>query len=218
MSEGPVWTWAAVLLLGLWHGLNPGMGWLFAVALGIQEQRANAVWRSLPPLALGHALAVGAALLGAMVLGQLVPLTQLRWLVAAMLVGFGAWRLARGRHPRWVGMRVGPGDLVAWSLLMASSHGAGLMVVPFSLGVGADQGAGDLHPTHASYLSGLELMGETGLVVSLVHTLGYLLATGAVGLLVYRTLGLRLLGRLWVNLDLVWGVVLIATGLITPLL
>jgi hypothetical protein len=218
MSDGPFWTWTAVLVLGLWHGVNPGMGWLFAVALAIQERRTSAVWRSLVPLALGHALAVGAALLGAMVLGQLVSLSELRWIVAAMLVGLGGWRLARGRHPRWVGMRVSLRDLTAWSLLMASSHGAGLMVVPFTLGPGTSAGGGDPHAAHASLLSGLGPMGEAGLWVSLAHTLGYLLATGAVALLVYRTLGLRLLGRLWVNLDLVWGAALIATGLMTPLL
>jgi hypothetical protein len=128
------WPWLALLLLGAWHGINPGMGWLFAVALGLQEQKRRAVWRALLPLALGHGLAIAAAILAGLLLGLVLPVQHLKWLVAGMLVGFGLYRLVRHRHPRWGGMRVGFRDLTVWSLLMASAHGAGLMVLPFVLG------------------------------------------------------------------------------------
>ncbi len=131
------WPWLALLLLGAWHGINPGMGWLFAVALGLQEQKRRAVWRALLPLALGHGLAIAVAILAGALLGLVLPVRYLRWLVAVMLVGFGLYRLVRHRHPRWGGMRVGFRDLTVWSLLMASAHGAGLMVLPFVLGVTA---------------------------------------------------------------------------------
>ncbi|HUF36187.1 MAG TPA: hypothetical protein VMN37_09565, partial [Gemmatimonadales bacterium] len=212
-------SWAAMLGLGLWHGVNPGMGWLFAVALGMQEQRASAVWRSLPPLAAGHALAVGAAVLVALLAGRALDPDAVRWAVAAALAGFGAWRLIRGRHPRWVGMRVSPRELATWSLLMASAHGAGLMVMPFVLEPAAAAGAHHGHGVmHAAMLPGLAGADLAGLWATLLHTAGYLLATGGLALLVYRKLGLRRLKALWVNLDLVWGVALVLTGLLTPLL
>jgi hypothetical protein len=128
------WPWVAIVLLGLWHGLNPGMGWLFAVALGLQERKASAVWRALLPLALGHGLAIAAALLLAVLVGLLVPALYLKWLVAVILLAFGAFRLISHRHPRFGGMRVGARDLTIWSFLMASAHGAGLMVLPFVVG------------------------------------------------------------------------------------
>ena len=218
MTAAPEWSWAALLGLGLWHGLNPGMGWLFAVALGMQERRASAVWRSLPPLAAGHAVAVGAAVVLAALAGRAVDRDLLQWGVAAVLVSFGIWRLARGRHPRWVGMRVTPRELATWSLLMASAHGAGLMVMPFVLGPGADAGAHGHGAAHAALLGGGSLPDLAGLWATLLHTAGYLLATGALAVVVYRKLGLRMLRTVWINLDIVWGIALVATGLLTPLL
>jgi len=138
MSAESLVPWTALLLLGAWHGINPGMGWLFAVALGLQEQSRRAVWRALAPLALGHALAIAAALVLGLAAGLVVPLGYLKVIVAGMLLAFGVLRLVRARHPRWAqwgGMRVGARDLSVWSFLMASAHGAGLMVLPFVLGV-----------------------------------------------------------------------------------
>jgi hypothetical protein len=122
-----------MLLLGAYHGLNPGMGWLFAVALGMQEQRGSAVARSLVPIALGHALAIGSVVLAAALLPMTLPLVLIRYSVAAVLVGLGTFCLVRHHHPRWVRMQVGFRDLTFWSFLMASAHGAGLMVVPVLL-------------------------------------------------------------------------------------
>jgi hypothetical protein len=129
-----LWAWAVIGGLGLLHGLNPAMGWLFAVALGMQEGRGRAVWRALGPLALGHAFAIGAAVAVASAAGVALGGGTVRWIIGASLVGFGLWRLASSSHPRYGGMRVGMRDLTIWSALMATGHGAGLMVLPFVLG------------------------------------------------------------------------------------
>ncbi len=192
----------ALLALGAVHGLNPGMGWLFAVALGLQERSRRAVWRAFPPLALGHAAAIALAVGAAALVGRLVAAEQVKWLVAAALAGFGGYRLVRHRHPRG-GMQVGARDLALWSLLMATAHGAGLMALPFVL----DSAAADAHAGHAAH---------GGLWATLIHSGGYLAATTIVAVVVYERLGLRVLRRLWLNVDLVWSVALIVTGVATP--
>ena len=123
-----------MLLLGAYHGINPAMGWLFAVALGMQEQKGSAVARSLVPIAIGHAAAIGSVVLAAEFLGMALPLVAIRYSVAAVLVGLGIFCLVRHHHPRWVRMQVGFRDLTVWSFLVASAHGAGLMLVPVLLG------------------------------------------------------------------------------------
>jgi hypothetical protein len=202
----------AILGLGLVHGINPGMGWLFAVGLGLQERDRRAVWRALLPLALGHALAIAGALAAGLLLGQFLPLNALKWVVAAALVAFGLERLVRGRHPRWVGMRVGARDLTLWSLLMATAHGAGLMVLPFVLVAPAPEAAHHGHTAHAAMLPALP---GSGLAATALHTAGYLLATALVAVVVYEKLGLRLLRKAWINLDLLWGAALVVTGVAT---
>lgn len=211
------WPWLALLLLGAVHGINPGMGWLFAVALGIQAGDRRAVWRALLPLAAGHALAIALAVAAAAALGRVLPTAQLRWVVAAVLLGVGVYRLVRHRHPRWGGMRVGARDLAVWSLLIATAHGAGLMALPFVLSAGAHGHGGAAPDAHAALLTAGPA-DATGLLATLVHTLGYLLVTGLVAVVVYEKVGLRVLRRAWVNLDLVWAGALIATALVTPLL
>ena len=131
MGSTTLWL---MLLLGAYHGMNPGMGWLFAVALGMQEQRGSAVAKSLVPIALGHALAIGIVVLTVAFLGMALPLMSIRYSVAALMVGLGIYCLVGHHHPRWVRMRVGFRDLTVWSFLMASAHGAGLMVLPLLLG------------------------------------------------------------------------------------
>lgn len=223
----------ALLGLGALHGINPGMGWLFAVGLGLQRRREAAVWRALPPLALGHALAIAAALVVAALIGAAVPAAILEWAVAVLLGGYGAYRLVRTRHPRYGGMLVGARELVIWSFLMASAHGAGLMVVPLVLARGGSgvSGAGPTftagpgaagHAAHgaagAELLAGAAVEPTAAILASVLHTVGYLLVAGAVAALVYRRLGLRVLRTHWVNLDLFWSVALIATGALTVLL
>src|SRR5262247_3417738 len=129
-----LWPWLVLVGLGAFHGINPGMGWLFAVALGLQEKSQRAVKRALLPIALGHALSIGVVVLVVGLLQAVLPEQVVRYLCAALLGVFCLWRLVRARHPRWVGMRVGFRDLMLWSFLMASAHGAGLMLVPLLLG------------------------------------------------------------------------------------
>ena len=204
-----------ILGLGVMHGINPGMGWLFAVGLGLQERDRRAVWRALLPLALGHALAIAGAVAVGLAVGSVVPVSLLKWVVAAALVLFGVDRLVRGRHPRWVGMRVGARDLTLWSLMMASAHGAGLMLLPFVLGRSTAMPPGaDVH--RMAMLP--DVLPSGAVQATLLHTAGYLAATALIAVLVYEKLGLRLLGRLWFNLDLVWGAALVVTGIVTPLL
>lgn len=210
------WTWLSLAGLGAVHGLNPGMGWLFAVALGMQEGRTRAVWRALPPLALGHALAIAAAVLGAAAVGQLLPPRVLVWIVGGMLLGLGALRLVRHRHPRYGGMQVGFRELTTWSLLMATAHGAGLMVLPLLVGtpaMGSVHAAGG-HAMHLAQASVVPVGGPlaTGLLATALHSAGYLLVTACIAVVVYRKLGLRMLRTMWINLDLIWGVALIVTG------
>src|SRR2546422_402558 len=128
MSEA--WPWLALFLLGAYHGLNPGMGWLFAVALGLQERKMRVVLSALAPIALGHALSIG-AMAGVAVWAQTgISHRALRMASAAGIFAFGLFRLQKSRHPAWVGMRVGFRDLTLWSFMMASAHGAGLMLIP----------------------------------------------------------------------------------------
>jgi hypothetical protein len=208
--------------LGAVHGVNPGMGWLFAVALGLQAGRARAVWRALPPLAAGHALAIGIAVLAALALGQAMPAEVIRWIVAGALMSLGLVRLVRHRHPRYGGMQVGFRELTTWSFLMASAHGAGLMVLPLLPGLAAGRGVMATGRGHAAHIMAAGVFPAPalpqplalGLWATVLHTAGYLLVTALVALVVYRRLGLRLLGAMWINLDLIWGVALVVTGVV----
>ncbi len=207
-------SWAVLLGLGAFHGINPGMGWLFAVALGLQERRRGAVFGALLPLGLGHALAVGVAIMIALLAGAVLPLQWVRWLVAAILISFGVSRLLRHRHPSWASMRVSKSGLTLWSFLMASAHGAGLMVVPVYLGM-AIPAEHAKHHGQASAMFG----GSPGnaLLATSLHACGYLVVTAAIAVLVFEKLGVGMLRKAWFNLDLVWAVALIGTGLISVL-
>jgi hypothetical protein len=203
----------ALLLRGAVHGLNPGMGWLFAVALGLQERRRAALWGAFPPLAAGHAAAIAAAVAVAVLLGRALPLDALEWIVAALLVGLGVAKLVRHRHPRG-GMRVGPRDLALWSLAMATAHGAGLMVMP--LVITGPQ------PAHAAHAGGMLMADAAGAGMlawsaTALHSAGYLAATMLAAVLVYEKLGVKVLRRVWLNVDLVWAAALIGTGVLTVL-
>jgi hypothetical protein len=204
-----------MLLLGVYHGLNPGMGWLFAVALGMQEQKGSAVARSLIPIAVGHAVAIGSVVLTSVFLGMTLPLIVIRYLVAALLVGMGIYCLVRHRHPRWVRMQVGFRDLTVWSFLMASAHGAGLMVMPVLLRSNTVEAQSRIagHNHTSQTLTPLAGMLATG-----VHTVAYLAVTGLLAWVVYRKLGLALLRKAWLNFDLVWAAALVTTGLVTLLI
>ena len=208
-----LWPWLAVFGLGIFHGINPAMGWLFAVALGLQEQKRAAVFRALPPMVLGHALSI-AVIIGAVLLARIsLPHSALKIVAAAILFAFGLYRLLRSRHPNWVGMRVGFGDLTLWSFVMASAHGAGLMLVPFFLPSPTEQTAhhDEGHQMHAWAFANFSA--PSLLIASVVvHTLGYLVATALVAIVVYEKLGVAILRRAWFNIDLVWMLALMITG------
>ena len=204
------WPWITLLLLGAWHGVNPGMGWLFAVSRGLQERRGGAVAGALPPIALGHALAIAVALVVVAIGRASVPLVALRWATAVILIGFGISRLVRHHHPRWVGMRVGFRDLTVWSFLMATAHGAGLMLAPLFVVDGARPSC------HAG--AGLALSGPIDYVVATAaHTAAMLAVAGLIALIVYYKLGLALLRRAWFNLDWLWALALVGAGVFAAL-
>src|SRR5262245_54668624 len=123
--------WTAMLALGAYHGINPGMGWLFAVALGMQRQSVRGVWHALPPIALGQAVSVAIVVALAAIAGVVIPMPILRVVIATMLIALGSYKLWRHQHPRFGGMQVGFRDLTIWSFLMASAHGAGFMLLPW---------------------------------------------------------------------------------------
>jgi hypothetical protein len=219
MSGSEIWSWGALFGLGAFHGINPGMGWLFAVALGMQEQRRGAVWGAMIPLAVGHALAVALALLVAVAAKTVVPDPYVRWPVALLLVSLGISRLVRHRHPRWASMRVSMKRLTAWSFLMATAHGAGLMVLPIFLHMTATaQTAGEAAGHHVHTATAAASGSFAGLLATLVHGAGYLSVTAAAAWIVYEKLGVGLLRRAWVNIDLIWAGALIATGFLTVLI
>lgn len=259
-------AWIALLGLGAFHGINPGMGWLFAVALGLQEGRRRAIFRALVPIALGHALSIGVVVLVVGLAQAAIPLEWLRWPVGAGLVLFGGYKLFRMKHPKWVGMKVSFRDLVTWSFLMASAHGAGLMLVPVLLGwsageggavvvdgaeagaagaadpsahahhhhAGHDMGAAPQEPAHeagahaghdagehAEHASVIAAVGKgpwLALLATAVHTLGYLVVMLICAVVVYEWVGLAILRKAWLNLDGVWAVALVITGVATMLM
>ena len=206
------WPWLALVLLGAYHGINPGMGWLFAVALGLQEKSRKAVLQALLPIALGHAVSI--ALVVAIVGGveAFAPPRALRTGGAVALIAFGLFKLAKPRlHPRWVGMRIGAGELAVWSFLMATAHGAGLMLFPVLIALPASAHAG--HAGHMHHVAGGTIARDGAAV--LVHTAAMLLVMAAVALVVYEKLGLAILRKAWINLDLVWAVAIVAAGVFT---
>jgi hypothetical protein len=207
--------WLLLLGLGAFHGINPGMGWLLAVALGMQEQKGSAVARALLPIALGHALSIGGVVLTVAFLGMALPREAIRYPIAALLFGLGIFSLVRHHHPRWVRMRVGFRDLTLWSFLMASAHGAGLMVLPVLLGSRTVAAADHMADHH--HMSGAASP-LAALLATAVHTAAYLAVTGIIAWLVYSKLGLAILRKAWLNLNLVWGAALVVTSVVTLLM
>jgi hypothetical protein len=203
--------WHALMLLGAYHGINPGMGWLFAVALGMQQGSARGVWRAIPPIALGHLLAVGAVLAIGAAAQIVVPLATLKISVAAILVAIGAYRLWRHRHPVYGGMQVGFRDLTIWSFLMASAHGAGFMVLPLVMGMAADVGAAAHDHAH---VSAAVRTTSWPLAALAVHSAAYLAVMAFAAWIVYARIGLAVLRTAWFNLDWLWACILVLSGFV----
>jgi hypothetical protein len=210
------WTWATLALLGAYHGLNPAMGWLFAVSLGLQERSRKAVLQALPPIAIGHEASL-VGIVGLVALGELLATPDfVRIVGAGSLILFGIYKLLKPlSHPRWVGMRVKPPELALWSFLMSSAHGAGLMLFPFLIGASADASAhdGGDHGLTGANVS-LATLG-TDLAAVGVHTIVMLAVMGAIAVVVYEKVGLAILRRAWLNQHLIWAVALITSGVLT---
>jgi hypothetical protein len=204
-----LWQYLALGGLGAFHGLNPGMGWLFAVAVGLQERSRAALLAALPPIAAGHALSVLIVAVLATVVRSVVTTQVIAVVGGLLLVGFGLWRALSTRHLRWAGMRLSSAQLVAWSFLMSSVSGAGLMLLPVLI---ADPPAA---AHHAVTTGAVAVPWWQGLAATAVHTAAMVAVAGALALLVYEVLGLRILRTAWINLDRVWAFVLIGSGLAT---
>src|SRR5262249_34225844 len=205
-----VWWWLGLAGLGAFHGVNPAMGWLFAVALGLHQQSRAVVLESLIPIALGHTFAITAVVLAVAGLGALVDPRVVRIVSGAVLIGWAIYhKLYGARHRVRFGMQVGMLGLLVWSFLMAMGHGAGLMLVPFLV----SSGSGDL-PAHAAALHPAGASFPLALGAIWVHSLAMLATTGIIATVVYEWVGVAFLRRGWINLDLLWTAGLVATGLI----
>jgi hypothetical protein len=232
------WPWISLALMGAFHGLNPAMGWLFAVAIGFQERQLRAVVKALAPITLGHALSIGLIAVPVGLLGLVFPEDLLLIVIGLILLGFAGYKLAtRFRHTRWVGMRLRPHELVWWSFLMATAHGAGLMLAPIithlrdeSVPRAFAQEARGEHIMANGQLMQSPIMqvqhaghpmsaGEDSIspaVASVgVHSAAMLVVAGTIAIVVYRKLGVEVLRRAWINLDLIWFGAFLVTGGLT---
>jgi hypothetical protein len=202
-----LWPWLVLVGLGAYHGINPAMGWLFAVALGLHRRSRAVVMEALVPIALGHALSIALVALAVVALGFVVNPGILRKLAGGLLIGWAVWHQLYGsRHRVRFGMQTSMAGLAAWSFLMATAHGAGLMLVPVLIPLCL---AGS--PAHELTASGSV---EVALAAVAVHTAAMLIVTGVAAIVVYEWLGIAILRRAWINLDLLWSAALVATGLI----
>jgi hypothetical protein len=192
---------SGVAALGAFHGLNPAMGWLFAVAIGLQTRSRKALLLALIPLALGHEASVGVIVLLVNEVHVVASEAVIRGFAAGLLVSMAIWKLWRSdRHVRWVGMRLSFRELALWSFLMATAHGAGLMLFPFVVSSQEHtHGAADILASGAV---------EAGIAAS-AHTLAMALTAGAVALIVYEVVGIGILRRAWINIDRVWAFALV---------
>lgn len=219
--------WLALVGFGAYHGINPAMGWLFAVTLGLQEQNRRAVYAAFAPIALGHTASVALVVAALIFAGFIVPLTALKITGAAVVIGLGVFKLMRPlSHPRWVRMRVGFRALTAWSFLMSSAHGAGLMLVPilFTLPIlGVSASDIDLRTLeHAEYI-GLGAPPSLATLVSqatavAIHTVAMFSVMAVTAVVVFEKVGLAILRRAWFNVDRLWAISLIVAGAVTLVL
>ena len=197
------WPWIVVAGLGAFHGLNPAMGWLFAVALGLHRNERRVVWLSLLPIAAGHALSIALVAVAVVSAGMLIDGRTLGIVAGLTLIAWALYHWRYGAHHRVrVGLQTGLLGLSLWSFLMATAHGAGLMLWPalmplcFSAGAAASA-SGSIGPA----LAGVGL-----------HTLAMLAVTGAIAIVVFEWVGVAIVRRTWINLDLIWTLTLVAAG------
>jgi hypothetical protein len=213
--NGTDWTpaglWLAVVASGLFHGVNPGMGWPLAVSAGLMEKSSRALVAALWPLTAGHLLAMLLVLLPFALLVTLVEWQrQIQISAAVLVIGFGIFRLINRRHPRALA-RIRPTQLGLWSFAVAIAHGAGLMLVPIYLGLCR---ASDLDQGHQAAGALINFNLGMAVLTSVVHSASMIAAGGLSAWLVYRYLGLKFMQRSWFNLETIWAVSLILVGAI----
>jgi hypothetical protein len=209
-----LWALLVIAALGAYHGLNPAMGWLFAVALGMQDRDRRSVLRALPPIAAGHELSLVLVAVAVLGLGLIADASALHLAAGVMLIAFGIFRFVRPRaHPRWTTMRVNRRELAWWSFLMSSAHGAGLMVAPVLIGAGAADAAANDHAIEAAGGDGAALL--TGALGLVLHVAAMVAVMAFVALLVYDRVGVAVLRKAWINLDGVWAGAFVLAGVLT---
>jgi len=197
------WQLASLVALGALHGVNPAMGWLFAVLRGLQESSRRALLVALVPIAIGHEASVGLTLALVEGTSHVVSHREIKLAGAAVLVAFGLWKLLAARsHPRWVGLRIGLVELGLWSFLMSTAHGAGVMLLPIAV---------DISDTQAAFSAGLAWVS----VAAALHTLAMVVVAGAVALFVFDVVGVGIVRRAWFNLDRVWAFALLGAAVVT---
>lgn len=203
--------WLAVAASGLYHGLNPGMGWPLAVSAALMERRGDALWRALGALGAGHLLAMLTLLMPFAAMTLLVAWQrEIRFVAGLVVIAFGVWILVTRRHPRFLA-RVRPSRLLLWSFLVALAHGAALMLVPIYLGLCGPE------PSDTGHRAAEALMARNlaiALGVASAHTAAMMLAGGAIAWGVYRWLGLAFLTRSWFDLEKFWGASLVLVGIV----
>jgi hypothetical protein len=208
---GPVWLWLVVIASGLYHGVNPGMGWPLAVSAGLMERSPRALVSALGPLAAGHLLAMLLVILPFALLVTLVEWQRTIQIGASLVViAFGLYRLVDQRHPRALA-RISPSQLGLWSFAVALAHGAALMLVPIYLGLCRER---NMDAGHAA--AGTLINANVGMavLVAIVHATAMIVAGGCCAWLAYRYLGLKFISRSWFNLDATWAASLVLVGTI----
>ncbi len=203
--------WLILIALGAFHGLNPAMGWLFAVALGLYRKSRSVVLVSLIPIALGHAASIAVVVYAVVFLGTMIDENAFRILSGVLLIGWGIFHLLYGhRHRVHVGLSTGLFGLAVWSFIMATAHGAGAMLIPVLMPL-EHAAMLDQAGEHAHHMPATGSLWIATLAV-IVHSLAMLITTGIVALVVYQWTGLDFLRRSWINLDLIWSAALIGIG------
>jgi hypothetical protein len=209
------WPYILLGLLGAYHGINPAMGWLFAVALGMQERSRRAVVRSLLPIAIGHECSIALVAVLVVVLGLVADTHTLHLAAGFALIGFGIFRFVRPRaHFRWTKLRVNRRELGWWSFLMSTAHGAGLMVAPVLIGAGATAAEAspdhDLEHVHAAMISPLG-----GGLALLLHVGSMMAVMAVVAIVVYEKLGVAIVRQAWLNTEWIWASAFVLAGFVT---
>jgi len=209
-----LWALLIIAALGAYHGLNPAMGWLFAVALGMQDRDRGAVLRALPAIAIGHELSLVLVVALVLGLGLVADTSALHMGAAVALIAFGIFRFVKPRaHPRWTTMRVNRRELAWWSFLMSSAHGAGLMVAPVLIGAGVASASAHDHAVEAAGGDSAALL--TSALGLLLHVAAMVAVMGVVAVLVYDRWGVAILRKAWINLDGVWAGAFVLAGVLT---